>query len=66
MHDWFDLSHVRRGKVLQMTGGENTSNEQSLPPKPWLHEQIPKIFELKMNNKFLDFLNKRPMGLTVT
>ena len=32
--DCVDLSHMLEGKVLQISGAESVSNEQSLPPYP--------------------------------
>lgn len=43
-HACVDLSQVLDGKVLQISGGESVSNEQSLPPKPGLHVQLPEMY----------------------
>ena len=48
-HACVDLSQMLDGKVLQISGGESVSNEQSLPPNPWSHVQLPEMFACQSN-----------------
>ena len=43
-HNCVDLSQMLDGKVSKISGGERASNEQSLPPNPWSHVQLPEMY----------------------
>mgnify|MGYP003691530215 CR=1 FL=1 len=46
--DCVDLSQMLAGKLLQMSGAESVSNEQSLPPYLLSHVHLPEIYNIIM------------------